>query len=237
MSSMRARLDPGVFDISQVEALAEACLRQRADAVALVQSWCSAGVDLEDVYLNGLAPTARLLGDWWTSDRIDFAQVTIGIHCLQQILYQLSPQFLSQTERRANGFRAIFFSTPHSQHSFGAVMLTEFFRRGGWDATSMTIQSEADVVQELSRHRVDLAGFSICSDRGVDALRQLIDEARQASLNPKLQFMVGGAMVALDPDLLATLGADLMGGDARESQKLAYQHVRKLHVTDQMHYP
>lgn len=237
MSSMRARSDLGVFDISQVEALAEACLRQRADAESLVQSWCSAGVDLEDVYLNGLAPTARLLGDWWTSDRIDFAQVTMGIHCLQQILYHYSPQFLSQTDRRANGYRAIFFSTPHSQHSFGTVMLTEFFRRSGWDVTSMTIQSDAEVLQELSRHRVDIAGFSICSDRGVEALRQLIDEARQASLNPQMQFMVGGPMVELDRDLLATLGADLMGGDARESQKLAYQHVRKMHMANLTHYP
>jgi len=237
MSSMRARSDLGVFEISQVEALAEACLHQCADAVSLVQSWCSAGVDLEDVYLNGLAPTARLLGDWWTSDRIDFAQVTMGIHCLQQILYQFSPQFLSQTQRKTNGYRAIFFSTPHSQHSFGAVMLTEFFRRSGWDVMSMTIQSDADVLEELSRHRVDIAGFSICSDRGVEALRQLIDEARQASLNPKMQFMVGGPMVALDRDLLATLGADLLGGDARESEKLAYQQVRKVHMANPTHYP
>lgn len=227
MSSMRARLGLGVFDNSQVEALAKACLGQRAAAESLVQSWCSAGADLEDVYLNGLAPTARLLGDWWMSDRLDFAQVTIGIHCLQHILYEHSPQFLSQTDRKSNGYRAIFFSTPQSQHGFGAVMLTEFFRRNGWDVTNMAIDSDADVLAELSRHQVEIVGFSICSDRGVDALRQLIAEARQVAINPKTQFMVGGPMVEYDRDLVATLGADLIGGDARESEKLAYQHVRK----------
>lgn len=229
MSSIRARLGLGVFDLCQVEALAEACLRQRTAAVAVVQSWCSAGFDLEDVYLDGLVPTARLLGEWWCADRIDFAEVTIGVHCLQQILYEFSPQFLSQTDRKTNGYRAIFFSTPKSQHSFGTVMLCEFFRRSGWEVTSMAIDSDAVVLEELSRQWVDIAGFSICSDRGVEALKRLIVEARQASINPNMQLMIGGPMVELDPDLLATLGADLIGGDARESQKIAYQQVKRLH--------
>jgi len=229
MSSIRARLGLGVFDFCQVEALAEACLRPRAAAISVVQSWCSAGFDLEDVYLDGLVPAARLLGEWWCSDRIDFAEVTIGINCLQQVLYELSPQFLSQADRKSNGLRAIFFSTPKSQHSFGTVMLTEFFRRSGWEASNLSIESDAVVLEELARHWIDIAGFSICSDRGVDALRQLIVDARQASLNPKVQFMIGGPMVELDPDLLATLGADLMGGDARESQRLAYQQVKSIY--------
>ena len=228
MSSIQARSGLGVFDFTQVEALAKACLDGQALAVGHVQALCSEGISLDDIYLDALVPAARLLGEWWNSDQIDFTEVTFGIQCLQQILFEFSPQFMRQADCKSNGYRAIFFSTPQSQHSFGIVMLTEFFRREGWEVSNVVIKSDSDVRSEMSRQWFDIAGFSVCSDRGVSELKQLILEARLASANPKTQFMLGGPMAELNPGLLITLGADLLGGDARDSQRLAFQQVKKL---------
>ena len=228
MSSIQARSGLGALDFTRVDALAKACLDDHALAVLQVQALSNEGFSLDDIYLDALVPAAHLLGEWWSSDRIDFTEVTFGIHCLQQILYEFSPQFMRQTDYKSNGFRAIFFSTPKSQHSFGIVMLAEFFRREGWDVSNVVIQSESDVIGEMSRQWFDVAGFSVCSDRGIPELKKLILDARMASANPQTQFMLGGPMVELNPALLITLGADFLGGDARDSQRLAFQQVKKL---------
>lgn len=228
MSSIQARLGLGVFDFARVEALAAACLDQQALAVRQVQAMHVEGFPLDQIYLDGLVPAARLLGEWWTSDQIDFTEVTIGIHCLQQILYEFSPQFMRQSDDKSNGYRAMFFTTPGSQHSFGIVLLAEFFRRDGWEVSNVVIKSAADVVSEVARQWIDVIGFSVCSDREIPELKQLILKARMASANPKTLFMLGGPMAELNPGLLDTLGADLLGGDARESQRLALQQVKRV---------
>nr|WP_251140427.1 cobalamin B12-binding domain-containing protein [Rhodoferax sp. U11-2br] len=230
MSLIRASAGLGVFGLRDIEILAEACICQYGAALAKVHAWLGAGVDIEDIYLDGLAAAARLLGEWWLSDRIDFVKVTIGVHCLQQILYELSPQFLQRANQKFNGYRAIFFSTPNSQHGFGSVMVAEFFRREGWKVSNVAPESESDVVRELTQQWFEVVGFSVCSDRGWPALKSLILKARQVSLNPNVQIMIGGPMVDLNPDLAAVLGADLIGGDARVSQRLARQNIKRLEL-------
>jgi len=237
MSSIQARLGLGVFDFTRVEALAKACLYQQSLAVGQVQALCAECFPLEEIYLDGLVPAARLLGEWWSSDQIDFTEVTFGIRCLQQILYEFSPQFMRQTDCKNNGYRAIFFTTPQSQHSFGIVLLAEFFRRDGREVSNVVIKSDSDVISEMSRQWFDIAGFSVCSDRGIAQLKQLILDARMASANPRTQFMLGGPMAELNPGLLVTLGADLLGGDARDSQRLAFQQVKKLQSANETPLP
>jgi len=230
MSLVRASVGLGVIDVRAVEVLAKACIDQYEVALAEVRSWLDAGVDLEDIYLDGLVPAARLLGNRWLDDRIDFVKVTIGTHCLQQILYEFSPQFLQRADQKFNGSQAIFFSTPGSQHSLGPIMLAEFFRREGWKVSSLVPESEADVFKELSQQWFEVIGFSVSSDRAIDALKVLVSEARQVSLNPKALFMIGGPMVGMIPNLVEMLGADLVGGDARASQRLARQNIKKLEL-------
>jgi len=226
MSSTRDISVLSSSDLCNIEALAEASLRQQDVALSKVRVYLDAGIDLEEIYLNRLVPTAHLLGSWWLSDRIGFAEVTLAIHSLQRIVYELSPQFLQGCDQKFNGYRAIFLTTPGSQHSFGTVMLSEFFKREGWTVSNASAEPADEVVRELSQQWFEVAGFSVSSDRGVEALRALILEARRTSLNPNVLFMVGGAMAELDHGLIATLGADLIGGDARDSERLAYHHVR-----------
>jgi methanogenic corrinoid protein MtbC1 len=211
----------------QVQELAQACWEVDGQPLRLLQSWAQAGVDWDDIYLQGVAPAAQLLGAWWASDRMDFAAVSIASTRLQQTLYDLSPTFLAQARAAHNGLSALLFCNPGSQHSMGVFMLGEFFRKSGWCVAGLPLPSHASAVRCVQSDWFDVLGLSVSTSRCMDALGSLVRKLRAASANPDLKIMVGGPMVALNRGLMLSLGADFIGADARESQRLALQYVKK----------
>ncbi|WP_147321289.1 cobalamin B12-binding domain-containing protein [Rhodoferax lacus] len=211
----------------QVQTLAEACWQSDGQPVALLQSWALAGLDWEEIYLQGVVPAAQLLGQWWLADRLDFVAVSVASTRLQQALYDLSPTFLAQAREAHNGLNALLFCNPGSQHSMGVFMLGEFFRKSGWRVSGLPLQSHASALRSVQSDWFDVAGLSVSTNRCLDALGYLIQGLRTASANPALKIMVGGPMAILNRGLLLSLGADFIGGDARESQRLALRYVKE----------
>jgi methanogenic corrinoid protein MtbC1 len=211
----------------QVQALAEACWQSQGQPLQMLQSWAVDGVDWEDIYLSGVVPAAQLLGAWWQADRMDFCAVSIASTRLQQILVELSPTFLGQDLEANNGLSALLMCSPGSQHTMGVFMLREFFRKSGWRVAGMPFQGPLNVLRIVQSDWFDVLGLSVSSNRCLDTLGGLIRDARTVSANPELKIMVGGPMVALNRGLMLSLGADFIGGDARESQRIASQYVKK----------
>jgi methanogenic corrinoid protein MtbC1 len=211
----------------QVQALAQACWDEQGQPLQLLLKWSQAGMDWDDIYVQGVAPAAQLLGAWWASDRMDFAAVSIASTRLQQTLYDLSPTFLASARASNNGLSALLFCSPGSQHSMGVFMLGEFFRKSGWRVAGLALNNHASAMRSVESDWFDVLGLSVSTNRCVEALGGLLCKLRRASANPELKIMVGGAMVSVNRGLMLSLGADFIGGDARESQRLASQYVKK----------
>jgi hypothetical protein len=181
----------------EVQALAQACWQAQGQPLQLLQSWALAGVDWEDIYLKGVVPAAQLLGD-------------------------LSPTFLGQALHANNGLSALLICSPGSQHTMGVFVLSEFFRKSGWPVSGLALQGAFTAERCVQTDWFDVVGLCISSTRDLDSLGRLIRRLRQVSANPELKIMV-----ALNRGLMLSLGADFIGGDARESQRLASQYVKK----------
>ena len=117
-----------------------------AAAHAFVGALRQRGTPVESLYLDLLAPAARHLGDLWCADACDFATVTMGLGRLQQLLHELSPAFGGELEHREHGRRALLVPVPGEQHTFGLLMVVEFFRRAGWDVWSGSQGTSFDLV-------------------------------------------------------------------------------------------
>lgn len=118
---------------AQVETLTSRLLACDADgARGCVESTRHAGVSLERIYLDLLGPVARRLGQLWEEDRCDFTQVTVGVWQLRQILRDLTPDFVGSAAAATPPRRALLMAVPGEQHTFGVVMVADFFRRAGW---------------------------------------------------------------------------------------------------------
>lgn len=190
-------------------------------ALAFVQELRGRGIALDRIYLELLVPAARLLGEMWNADYCSFTDVTIGLWRLQQLLHQLSPAFLTEAEPRHDGRRMLLVPEPGEQHTFGLIMVAEFFRRAGWEVWDHPLESRRELLEVVRRDSFSLIGLSIGSDARLESLRETIRQVRRASRNPQIRVMVGGAPFVDRPDLVAEVGADSTAMDGEQATRVA----------------
>lgn len=211
----RAPSDSACFSPDDHTLLARASLERFEVALDLVESWRKAGHSLEDIYLEGVAASARLLGHWWSCDDADFAQVTIGSTNLQRLLHWYSDEFCAPGADQPTGLQVLLCTEPRAQHTMGAFMLGEFFRRRGWRVQPLLPQDIPDILAQLRRDWFDAVGLSLSSTRQLDVLAEALPRLREEAPNPDLRILVGGPLAHAHPESLRNLGVDLVSGDAR----------------------
>ena len=192
-----------------------------------VEKWLARGVPLESVYLDLLAPAARGLGTWWEEDVCDFVDVTMGLWRLQQIVHELAARMpLAAVPGKSR--RAFFTVVPGDQHSFGLVLIEEFFRRSGWRTSSAAAPTAAELVGTVRQQWFDVIGFTVTCEDQVEHLPAIIEAVRQASRNPRVGVMVGGRVFTDQPELAARVGADATAADGKQAVAKAEMLVELL---------
>jgi methanogenic corrinoid protein MtbC1 len=199
----------------EVGLLTELVLRRdSAAAQAYVRARHQAGLDVETLFLGLLSPVAKRLGEMWETDLCDFTQVTVGLWRLQQLVFEFSDVFQRDRRMRACVRRALLAPAPGSQHTFGVVMVGEFFRRAGWDVRGDPSATLAEVKTCIAADSFDLLGLSLGTECQAKAVSSAILKLRKASRNPALVVMVGGPAVMLSPEFVDLVGADGTAKDA-----------------------
>ncbi len=197
-------------------------------AQACVDKLLSRGISVESIYLDLLAPVARYLGRLWDEDLCDFTDVTIGLGRLHRVLRELSSAFGQGQDGASNGRHVLLIPSPGEQHTFGLVMVSEFFRRAGWDVAGGPREPGTDLLQTVRREWFDIVGFSLATMASLDDLRACIVSVRDASLNRHIGIMVGGPIFLLHPEYANFVGADCATTDGKGAPDLAEQVILRL---------
>lgn len=190
-----------------------------------VESLRMRGASLRSIYLDLLGPAARELGAMWTRDECDFTEVTTALWRIQQVMYDLSPEFHSSGDLPVHGRsrQILLVPVPGSQHTLGILMVAEFFRKAGWRVSGEPLTEAADMIAAVAQQRFDVLGISIGSEPQLEGIDALIVELRKASQNPSLIIMAGGPVFAQHPEYADSIGADICAMDAeaavREAEK------------------
>jgi methanogenic corrinoid protein MtbC1 len=204
------------FSLRDIAKFAKLTLRPDSRPMAVfVERAVAKGLPLEEIYLQLLQPTARYLGTQWELDVYDFATVTLGMCQLHLLVRDFGPSFQSSLKRQQAVRHALLTTSEGEQHSFGLAMVGEFLRRDGWIVTSGPFTSKNGLGTALRSEAFALVGFSLSCDKGLDRLAGQIRTVRQCS--PNAWVMVGGRVFLDRPDLVARIGADATGSDARQA--------------------
>jgi MerR family transcriptional regulator, light-induced transcriptional regulator len=203
---------------TDVTSLAVAVVRDGIESAArMIEGHETRGVQRDAIFLDLLAPAARELGDAWVQDTLTFADVTIGLAGLQQLLRKLSPCFENLEDSQSHGRRIVLVPAAGEQHSFGLSMVDVFFRRAGWDVVCASALNLADVTSLVRRERFDVIGISKSSSALLDSLASDITALRRASCNENVTVMVGGHAFDQHPERAIMVGADVTASDGQQA--------------------
>lgn len=222
MDSRDSDSGPGI-EPGAVRAFCDLVLSSNAFALAHahLQRLSSRGLGLKQIYLELLAPAARELGHGWDADKLNFAEVTHGLLVLQSLLQDLSAEAHAHSEHAADAPAAVFMPASGSHHTFGMLMVAEFFRMDGWSVWADPQASLKETLTRISEQPFDLIGFSLASEQLVDRARLAIAEVRKRSLNREIGVLVGGPVFAVAPSLARELDADALALDAQDAVRKA----------------
>ncbi len=214
--------DAAAFDAHSPEVLADLTLGHHDDrALAFVHGLLADGLPLESIFLDLLAPAARILGKRWEDDTISFAEVTIALTKLQRLMRRLAAASRPVGAAEDRG-AVLLAAVPGEQHSFGVLMLEEFFRRDGWRVDILPGASREEILSALDLGHHAVVGLSISVDERIDVMKGLIRDIRKRRAGRVPFIMVGGRCFQDNPGLLQAVGGDFTAVDGRE----AIGHIR-----------
>ena len=230
MPSSRAAAGHRGIDAAEIAAFAPLVMQIEADALlAHIERILERGVPFDTLMVDLLAPTARLLGEFWEDDICDFVDVTMGLWRLQEVVHEIAgrvPVDQSPGSGGGGGHRALFASMPGDQHNFGTVVIDELFRRDGWTTDRISEAETPELLRLAADDWYDMIGLTVSCDCHIGSLASLIVAMRNVSRNPRVCVMVGGRIFSADPDLAARVGADGTARDAKLALKVAGELVR-----------
>ncbi len=187
-------------------AMAYALCDPEDDAAGLlVDDLLAAGLSVEDLCHEHLAPAARRLGMLWDQDRLPFTEVAMATARIQSILRRMPTGRV--LPGRAAGPGAVFAAVPGETHTLGVMMAADLFRRAGWDVGLLVGLSHDELLAHVTRDDRPIIGLSCSGDHSYPALRRLL--AAIGNARPDAQVMVSGQIVT-QPDRIANLPAGVV---------------------------
>lgn len=154
------------------------------EATAFMRDLHASGISADSIYLDLLAPSARYLGELWTTERSDFVEVTVALHRLQDLAHKFSAYLRGMDDAETvlpAGPRALCVAMPGEQHVFGAQLVGEFLRRARWDVWDAPGATEPDIISLLAREWFTIVGISVSTLDQPEALAGLVRRVRRAS--------------------------------------------------------
>jgi len=188
-----------------LETLCEALISDDDQAgAAIIKNLRADGVRVEEIYLKQLAAAARLLGDWWTQDRVTFSQVTVGTGRMFSIMRGM--RHLFEPVIPVQDKTAIFASVPGEDHTLGVRMAADIFRKDGWEIALKVGLDHDALVAEIERAPVGIVGLSVSGRHSIDALSRLVVALHIAC--PQAILIVSGPNIEEVRPILSLMGLD-----------------------------
>lgn len=208
------------FDSEQVRRFARMLLDDEiGQALDSVLALHGAGHDAHDLMENLIAPAARLLGDWWLADSVDFVDVTMGTWRCQQLVHALGARQPGQAPLPGNPRRALILPAPGEQHVLGAMLVEDRFRRAGWATRGGEALDEDALIALVARDGFEVIGLSVSCASRLPGLARMLATVRRVALVPPVLLLGGPALAdCQDP---AALGADAIATTAEDGVRQA----------------
>lgn len=169
----------------------------------------------EVIYLKYLAAAARMLGDWWTEDRVSFPEVTAATGRIFELLRKIT--IAADPSPSTQDLTVVFASVPGEHHTLGIRMAADLFRDDGWEIALKIGLSEEELVAEIKTLPRCIVGLSIGGRHSLDRLSGLVEALHKQC--PQTAIVVSGQDIEDLRPRLAAMGLDGVAGEINEAKE------------------
>jgi MerR family transcriptional regulator, light-induced transcriptional regulator len=212
---------------SEIDALCDALVSHDDTAGAeMVRTARLDGMPADVLYHAYIAEAVRRLGLRWERDEASSAEVILGAGRVYAILRELRTVFLADRMTAPLGAEAVFAAVPGEVHGLGATIAADTLRRKGWDITLLLGLGHAALVEEIARLQPAMVGLSIAQSSMTFAVARLIVALRVRC--PQVWILVGGPVIADDPEVARIVDADAGACSIDEGIALMDRHLAEM---------
>jgi methanogenic corrinoid protein MtbC1 len=212
---------------SEIDALCDALLSHDDQAGSdMVRAARLHGMSADVLYHAYIAEAARRLGQRWDRDEATAAEVILGAGRVYAILRELRTVFLAEQLVSPPGAEAVFAAVPGEVHGIGATIAADTLRRNGWDITLLLGLGHSALVDEIARLKPTMVGIAMAQTSMTFAVARLIVALRVRC--PQVWILVGGPVVADDPDVARIVDADVGAPSIEDALGLMEAHLADL---------
>ena len=206
----------------EVAAFLELCIGEDFKAAqAFVDRLIKDGLNTEHIFLELITPTARNLGARWEDDTLDFTQVTHGLVQLHAITHAIGFAYEEGPRIQGETKRVMIASAPGSEHLLGPTIVSEFFRREGWQVVVDISPSAKELAQAVENEWFDTVGLSVSINQQLKDLDVLVAQIRHSSRNPRLSVLLGGPIFTVRDFQASDFGVNGICTDAKDAVAMA----------------
>ncbi len=187
----------------------------------------SQGLSKEHIFLDLITPAARLMGVQWENDQLDFYSLTHGLARLHTLTHDIGYTYQSGPLVSGDVKRIMIASAPGSEHLLGPTIVSEFFRKDGWQVVMEISPTIKELVQAVSNEWFDAVGLSISIQAQLNDLATLIAQIKKLSRNRRVVILLGGPIFTLKEYKASDFGAGAICTDAKEAVSAALSLIEQ----------
>ena len=198
-------------------------------AWGVVEAALAAGTEVDEIYLDVLAPAMTSIGERWARGELDISLEHRAAGIAMRLIGRLGPRFV----RRGRTRGVVVLGTPAGErHGLPVAILADLMRQQGWDVSDLgaDVPAESFVHAAITTPDVVAVGVSVTDPACLPAVVQTFAALR--SSGTAVMLVVGGRAVQDEAHGLS-LGAHVVAFDARgftalldgESESDSERHV------------
>ena len=208
---------------SKVQKLCKSVLNSEGHYTSTVHQMLEAGTSIKEIFEVYIPETARLLGDYWVRNELNFFEVTLATSRLQKIAREFERLYIGRINSGAYGPEVLIISPKGEQHTFGAQMISRTFRRLGVSPYLSINDTKSEIKKIISKQRFKLVGISLSDNKLVNRKSELMSTITMIK-KLKIPIVAGGSLVSSSTSILENLNVDMITDDAL--QALSYFNIK-----------
>lgn len=184
--------------------------------LATVTEAMSRGITPEVIADRYVPAVSLRIGEDWCEDRLNFAQVTIGVARLQAMLRDLGPHWAADAVADAYAPSILMMALPGAHHTLGCTLLAGQLRRRGYSVRLALDLSQDELARLVAKMSFDAVFISASQYERLEKLHRMVKFLRTLSAQP-LPIAVGGTLLDVHADVAQMVGVDIATSDIDEA--------------------